>query len=140
MGRSRQNVWPSKNPNSTLPCGPAATSCAAAWTPASIKDYVLVLLFIKYVSDKYAGVPYAPITIPEGASFRDMAALKGKPDIRRNLVRKGYIKGIIGMPANLFYGTGIPACVIVVDKQDAHTRKGVFMIDASAGFLRICGS
>ena len=29
------------------------------------KDYVLVLLFIKYVSDKYAGVPYAPITIPE---------------------------------------------------------------------------
>ena len=45
------------------------------------KDYVLVLLFIKYVSDKYAGQPYAPITIPEGASFRDMVALKGKPDI-----------------------------------------------------------
>lgn len=45
------------------------------------KDYVLVLLFIKYVSDKYAGVPYAPITIPPGASFADMVALKGKPDI-----------------------------------------------------------
>jgi type I restriction enzyme M protein len=45
------------------------------------KDYVLVLLFIKYVSDKYAGVPYAPIEIPEGASFKDMVALKGKPDI-----------------------------------------------------------
>src|SRR5512137_515277 len=45
------------------------------------KDYVLVLLFIKYVSDKYAGVPYAPITIPKGASFKDMAALKGAPDI-----------------------------------------------------------
>ena len=45
------------------------------------KDYVLVLLFIKYVSDKYAGVPYAPITIPKGASFKDMAALKGKSDI-----------------------------------------------------------
>ena len=45
------------------------------------KDYVLVLLFIKYVSDKYAGLPYAPITIPEGASFKDMVALKGKPDI-----------------------------------------------------------
>ena len=42
------------------------------------KDYVLVLLFIKYVSDKYAGVPYAPITIPPGASFKDMVALKGK--------------------------------------------------------------
>ena len=45
------------------------------------KDYVLVLLFIKYVSDKYAGVPYAPITIPEGASFKDLVALKGKPNI-----------------------------------------------------------
>src|ERR1035438_3624445 len=45
------------------------------------KDYVLVLLFIKYVSDKYAGVPYAPITIPKGASFKDMVELKGKPDI-----------------------------------------------------------
>ena len=45
------------------------------------KDYVLVLLFIKYVSDKYAGQPYAPITIPAGASFEDMVALKGEPDI-----------------------------------------------------------
>ena len=42
------------------------------------KDYVLVLLFVKYVSDRYAGEPYAPITIPKGASFADMAALKGK--------------------------------------------------------------
>jgi type I restriction enzyme M protein len=41
------------------------------------KDYVLVLLFIKYVSDKYAGQPYAPIAIPKGASFQDMVALKG---------------------------------------------------------------
>src|SRR6202051_3731206 len=45
------------------------------------KDYVLVLLFVKYISDKYAGVPYAPITIPNGASFKDMVALKDKPDI-----------------------------------------------------------
>ena len=45
------------------------------------KDYVLVLLFIKYVSDKYAGQPFAPITIPSGASFADMVALKGKATI-----------------------------------------------------------
>ena len=57
-------------------------------------------------------------------------------DIRRNLIRKGYILGIIGLPANLFYGTGIPACIIVIDKQDAHARKGVFMLDASAGFMK----
>ena len=52
------------------------------------KDYVLVLLFVKYVSDKYAGVPYAPITIPEGASFKDMIALKGKPDIGDQINKK----------------------------------------------------
>lgn len=45
------------------------------------KDYVLVMLFIKYVSDKYAGMPFAPIHVPKGASFTDMVALKGKPDI-----------------------------------------------------------
>ncbi len=52
------------------------------------KDYVLVLLFIKYVSDKYAGMPYAPVTIPEGASFQDMVALKGKPDIGDQINKK----------------------------------------------------
>src|SRR6266702_2050860 len=52
------------------------------------KDYVLVLLFIKYVSDKYAGVPYAPITIPKGASFKDMVALKGKADIGDQINKK----------------------------------------------------
>ena len=52
------------------------------------KDYVLVLLFIKYVSDKYAGVPYASITIPLGASFKDMVALKGKTDIGDQINKK----------------------------------------------------
>src|SRR3989304_1527476 len=52
------------------------------------KDYVLVMLFIKYVSDKYAGVPYAPITVPQGASFKDMVALKGKPDLGDQINKK----------------------------------------------------
>src|SRR6478752_3053163 len=52
------------------------------------KDYVLVLLFIKYISDKYAGIPYAPIEIPDGASFKDMVALKGKPDIGDQINKK----------------------------------------------------
>ncbi|AKB74052.1 Type I restriction-modification system, DNA-methyltransferase subunit M [Methanosarcina lacustris Z-7289] len=52
------------------------------------KDYILVLLFIKYVSDKYAGMPFAPITVPEGASFKDMVALKGKPDIGDQINKK----------------------------------------------------
>src|SRR5205814_1200864 len=56
--------------------------------------------------------------------------------IRQHLVRSGYIKAIIGLPANLFYGTGIPACIVVLDKENATTRKGVFMIDASKGFKK----
>jgi type I restriction enzyme M protein len=56
--------------------------------------------------------------------------------IRRNLVQRGYLKGIIGLPANLFYGTGIPACIVVLDKEGAGARKGIFMIDASKGFMK----
>jgi type I restriction enzyme M protein len=52
------------------------------------KDYVLVLLFIKYVSDKYTGQPYAPITIPPGAGFKDMVALKGTSDIGDQINKK----------------------------------------------------
>jgi type I restriction enzyme M protein len=50
------------------------------------------------------------------------------------LIKRGYIKGIIGLPANLFYGTGIPACIVVLDKENAQARTGIFMIDASKGF------
>ena len=57
-----------------------------------------------------------------------------KPKSVKNIIRRGYIKGIIGLPANLFYGTGIPACILVLDKENAENRKGIFMIDASKGF------
>jgi type I restriction enzyme M protein len=70
--------------------------------------------------------------LPHGVLFRGNA----EAEIRRALVRHGYIKGIIGLPANLFYGTGIPACIVVVDKQEAAARKGIFMIDASGGFMK----
>src|SRR5574344_773405 len=45
------------------------------------KDYVLVMLFVKYISDRYANVPFSPIKIPTGATFQDMVALKGNPNI-----------------------------------------------------------
>jgi type I restriction enzyme M protein len=69
------------------------------------KDYVLVLLFIKYVSDKYAGQPYAPITIPAGASFRDMVALKGTSDIGDQINKK-----IIGPLASANKLSDMPDC------------------------------
>jgi len=70
--------------------------------------------------------------LPHGVLFRGNA----EAVIRRNLVQRGYIKSVIGLPANLFYGTGIPACIIVLDKENAAARKGIFMIDASKGFIK----
>ena len=66
------------------------------------KDYVLTLLFMKYVSDKSKGNPYAMIEVPEGASFDDMVALKGNKEIGekinktiRLLAEANDLKGVI---------------------------------------------
>ena len=91
-------------------------------------DYAYLLHIVRSLKSTGKGA----CILPHGVLFRGNV----EADIRRNLIRKGYIKGIIGLPANLFYGTGIPACIVVLDKQDAHTRKGIFMIDASAGFMK----
>jgi type I restriction enzyme M protein len=96
--------------------------------PARQGDYAYLLHIVRSLKSTGKGV----CILPHGVLFRGNA----EADIRRNLVRKGYIKGIIGLPANLFYGTGIPACIVVVDKHDAHARKGIFMIDASAAFMK----
>ena len=70
--------------------------------------------------------------LPHGVLFRGNA----EAVIREKLVRSGILKGIIGLPGNLFYGTGIPACILVLDKENASARKGIFMIDASKGFIK----
>lgn len=72
------------------------------------------------------------MNLPHGVLFRGGA----EAAIRREIVKRGYIKGIIGLPANLFYGTGIHACILVLDKENAHARKGIFMVDASKGFIK----
>lgn len=74
----------------------------------------------------------AAVILPHGVLFRGNA----EETIRKSIVDKGYIKGIIGLPANLFYGTGIPACILIIDKSDAEERKGIFMIDASHDFVK----
>ena len=74
----------------------------------------------------------AAVILPHGVLFRGGS----EAEIRKNLIRKGYIKGIIGLPANLFFGTGIPACLIVIDKENAENRKAIFMVDASKGFTK----
>ena len=74
----------------------------------------------------------AAIILPHGVLFRGNA----EAAIRKKIIDQGFIKGIIGLPANLFFGTGIPACIIIIDKEDAAQRKGLFMIDASKGFVK----
>lgn len=74
----------------------------------------------------------AAVILPHGVLFRGNA----EATIRQSLIDKGFIKGIIGLPANLFYGTGIPACIIVIDKENADERDGIFMIDASRDFIK----
>ncbi|OFS14474.1 type I restriction endonuclease subunit M [Dietzia sp. HMSC21D01] len=74
----------------------------------------------------------AAIILPHGVLFRGNA----EATIRTRLLKQGFIKAIIGLPANLFYGTGISACVVILDKENAQARTGVFMIDASKGFMK----
>ena len=96
--------------------------------PAKNGDYAFLLHFITSLKSTGKGA----IILPHGVLFRG----NKEADIRKNLINQGFIKGIIGLPPNLFYGTGIPACIIVIDKENADHRTGIFMIDASKGFLK----
>ncbi|MCQ2689250.1 type I restriction-modification system subunit M [Helicobacter pylori] len=96
--------------------------------PEKNGDFAFLLHIIKSLKNTGKGA----VILPHGVLFRGNA----EGVIRKNLLLKGYIKGVIGLAPNLFYGTSIPACVIVLDKENARTRKGVFMIDASKDFKK----
>jgi type I restriction enzyme M protein len=96
--------------------------------PAKQGDYAFLLHIIRSMKSSGKGA----CILPHGVLFRGNA----EAFIRTQLVRSGILKGIIGLPANLFYGTGIPACILVLDKENATARKGIFMIDASKGFIK----
>ncbi len=96
--------------------------------PEKNGDFAFLLHIIKSLKDTGKGA----VILPHGVLFRGNA----EGAIRKNLLTKGYIKGVIGLAPNLFYGTSIPACVIVLDKENARARKGVFLIDASKDFKK----
>lgn len=96
--------------------------------PEKNGDYAWLMHILK--SLKRTGK--AAVILPHGVLFRGNA----EGEIRKALIKTGYIKGIIGLPANLFYGTGIPACIIIIDKEDVDERTGIFMIDASHDFVK----
>lgn len=97
--------------------------------PENCADYAFLLHMLKSMNSK---IGRGAIILPHGVLFRG-----GQEEIiRKNLLKSGVIEGIIGLPANLFYGTGIPACIIILDKKDAKDRKDIFMIEASKYFAK----
>jgi type I restriction enzyme M protein len=96
--------------------------------PGKQGDYAYLLHILRSLKSTGKGA----CILPHGVLFRGGA----EATIRRNLIQRGYLKGIIGLPPNLFYGTGIPACIVVLDKEGANSRRGIFMIDASRGFIK----
>ncbi len=96
--------------------------------PEKNGDYAFLLHILKSLKSTGRGA----VILPHGVLFRGHA----EATIRTQLLKRGYIKGVIGLPANLFYGTGIPACIVILDKENAQARTGVFMIDASRGFMK----
>lgn len=96
--------------------------------PEKNGDYAFLLHILASLKSTGKGA----VILPHGVLFRGNA----EAEIRKNIIERKWIKGIIGLPANLFYGTGIPACIIVIDKEHAEGRKGIFMIDASKGYIK----
>ena len=97
--------------------------------PEKNGDYAFLLHIIRSMNPLTG---HGACILPHGVLFRGNA----EASIRKYIVTQGYIKGIIGLPANLFFGTGIPACIIILDKQEKDNRKGIFMIDAKNGFAK----
>ena len=101
--------------------------------PTKNGDYAFLLHLVKSLKSTGKGA----IILPHGVLFRG----NKEAEIRRKLLQRGLIKAVIGLPANLFYGTGIPACIILVDKSNAADRSdpetgGVFLCDASREFIK----
>lgn len=96
--------------------------------PTKNGDYAFLLHLIKSLKSTGKGA----IILPHGVLFRG----NSEGEIRKNLIKRGYIKGIVGLPPNLFYGTGIPACIVVIDKEEAANRTAIFMIDASKSYIK----
>lgn len=97
--------------------------------PAKCGDYAFLLHLINSMKPEEGR---GACILPHGVLFRGNAEY----DIRKHIIKKRYIKGIIGLPANIFFGTGIPASIIIIDKKNRNSRKGIFFIDAKDGYMK----
>lgn len=93
------------------------------WMPVKSKaDF----MFVQHMVASINNVGRMAVIMPHGVLFRGGDEL----NFRKWLIEKGYLEAVIGLPPALFYGTGIPASVIVINKKDAHLRDNVLFINA----------
>jgi type I restriction enzyme M protein len=94
--------------------------------PKSAADFAFLLHGFHYLSEEGA----MAIILPHGVLFRGGA----EANIRRKLLKDGHIDTVIGLPANLFYSTGIPVCILVLKK--CKKSEDVLFINASEHFQK----
>ena len=100
--------------------------------PKSKADYAFLLHELHHLRPD--GI--LTIVLPHGVLFRGDADedCEGEGKIRRNLIEKNNIDAIIGLPANIFFGTGIPTLVMVLKQH--RDRDDVLIVDASKGYVK----
>jgi len=89
--------------------------------------------FVQHMVHQLSDTGTMACVLPHGVLFRGAA----EGHIRKYLIEeKNYLDAVIGLPANIFYGTGIPTCILVLKKNREH-KKNILFIDASAHFEKI---
>jgi type I restriction enzyme M protein len=96
----------------------------AVWMPEKGKK--ADLMFVQHMLAVLKPDGRMATIMPHGVLFRGGE----EREARRHFIEKGWLDAVIGLPAGLFYGTGIPACVLVMNKKDAASRKDVLFINA----------
>jgi type I restriction enzyme M protein len=84
------------------------------------------LMFVQHMLSVLKADGRLATVMPHGVLFRGGE----EREARRHFIDKGYLEAVIGLPSNLFYGTGIPACILVLNKTGAAERKHVLFINA----------
>jgi type I restriction enzyme M protein len=88
------------------------------------------LMFVQHMLAVLKADGKMATVMPHGVLFRGGE----EKEARKHFIQRGWLEAVIGLPAGLFYGTGIPACVLVFDKAGAATRKDVLFINADREF------
>ncbi len=96
----------------------------AVWMPEKGKK--ADLMFVQHMLAVLKADGKMATIMPHGVLFRGGE----EREARKHFIERGWLETVIGLPAGLFYGTGIPACVLVMNKKGAADRKHVFFINA----------